>query len=222
MSLRSTFNPIGGKPPILPFGYKQLECVDQNYQGDLTNDQNYSVAASFSTGIVANATTTIIFSVYPNQKPVWGTFFGAETGDDSPDRWKFRHFPDTFPAGRFQLPAVDRYGFSLPIGSKNEYEIGNFYVKLNGNTIMNSTKSSFSSDPVLPLFLGSENLNGKYWRNCDAKWYSAKIYQNGMLTRNYIPALRISDSIAGLYDISGGTGFRRSETGIDFLTGTGR
>ena len=56
-------------------------------------------------------------------------------------------------------------------------------------------------------------FNGKVW-NCQIK-------QNGILVRNFIPAIRKSDKAVGMFDTVSGTFFGNSGTG-DFLAGPGK
>lgn len=59
-------------------------------------------------------------------------------------------------------------------------------------------------DPTtLPMFLFSRNKNGSSEDGGNHTIYSAKIWNNGELVRDYIPCIRRSDLKAGLYDLVG-------------------
>lgn len=64
-------------------------------------------------------------------------------------------------------------------------------------------RTKFTVNPTysvpLNMYLFAENRNGSAYGLCAGKLYSCKIYNNGVLVRDYIPAMN-SDGVAGLYD----------------------
>lgn len=94
------------------------------------------------------------------------------------------------------------------------FDIPNKSVFVDGENVL--TVNSYTADNcTLPLFntkrsTGFENY--AYMR-----LYSCKIYDNGILVRNFIPALR-SDGIAGLYDSVNDT-FYTSNSTDNFVAG---
>ena len=70
---------------------------------------------------------------------------------------------------------------------------------------------SFTSPNNLVLFAtnrGSISYGGQM------KLYSCKIYDNGNLVRDFVPALRNEDNVVGLYDKVNGTFYQNSGTGL--------
>ena len=88
-------------------------------------------------------------------------------------------------------------------------------IKFNETTIASPNLSSLSNTYTLWLFSRSGSSSTYYGH---ARIYSFKIYDNGILVRNYIPALR-SDGIAGLYDVVNDT-FTASSGSGNFLYGS--
>lgn len=74
-------------------------------------------------------------------------------------------------------------------------------------------------DPTtLPMFLFSRNKNGSSEDGGNHTIYSAKIWNNDELVRDYIPCIRRSDLKAGLYDLVGQQ-FYVSPNNRDFIPG---
>lgn len=103
---------------------------------------------------------------------------------------------------------------SLGGGSK-----GLFVVDYNGNThienvYFNNTlkytqdwTSAYSGAKNKVAVIGMGNAENTWWTNISAnryaqvgKWYYIKVYRSGTLVRDYVPCVRNSDGVAGLYD----------------------
>lgn len=103
---------------------------------------------------------------------------------------------------------------SLGGGSK-----GLFVVDYNGNTHLenvyfnNTLKytqdwtSAYSGAKNKVAVIGMGNAENTWWTNISAnryaqvgKWYYIKVYRSGTLVRDYVPCVRNSDGVAGLYD----------------------
>lgn len=103
---------------------------------------------------------------------------------------------------------------SLGGGSK-----GLFVVDYNGNThienvYFNNTlkytqdwTSAYSGAKNKVAVIGMGNAENTWWTNISAnryaqvgKWYYIKVYRSGTLLRDYVPCVRNSDGVAGLYD----------------------
>lgn len=103
---------------------------------------------------------------------------------------------------------------SLGGGSK-----GLFVVDYNGNThienvYFNNTlkytqdwTSAYSGANNKVAVIGMGDKNNTWWTNISAnryaqvgKWYYIKVYRSGTLVRDYVPCVRNSDGVAGLYD----------------------
>ena len=103
---------------------------------------------------------------------------------------------------------------SLGDGSK-----GLFVVDYNGNThienvYFNNTlkytqdwTSAYSGAKNKVAVIGMGNAENTWWTNISSnryaqvgKWYYIKVYRSGTLVRDYVPCVRNSDGVAGLYD----------------------
>ena len=96
---------------------------------------------------------------------------------------------------------------------------GLFVVDYNGNTHIENVyfndvlkynqdwTSAYSGAKNKVAVIGMGNAENTWWTNISAnkyaqigKWYYIKVYRSGTLVRDYVPCVRNSDGIAGLYD----------------------
>ena len=96
---------------------------------------------------------------------------------------------------------------------------GLFVVDYNGNTHIENVyfndvlkynqdwTSAYSGAKNKVAVIGMGNAENAWWTNISAnkyaqigKWYYIKVYRSGTLVRDYVPCVRNSDGIAGLYD----------------------
>ena len=125
--------------------------------------------------------------------------------------------------------------YQANLGSGNK---GLFVVDYNGSTHIEkvtfdgATKytqdwtSSYSETNNKIGVIGMGNKGNTWWTDLSAlnknaqigKWYYIKVYKAGKLVRDYIPAIRNSDGVAGLYDKVEGKFYTNSGTG-SFATG---
>lgn len=105
-------------------------------------------------------------------------------------------------------------GKILTIGARYVYDYnpnGN-EITLNGEKYCN-TSGYASTTRALYLFASNDSSDGAYCKS-STKVYSLKIYdKSGNLTEDYVPAMRISDSVVGLYDVVQNTFKTNSGTG---------
>ena len=99
---------------------------------------------------------------------------------------------------------------------ESNVESGNLYVKRDGETVLSSdaTYADFTMTANMLLFHeeGAANLWGK------VRLYSATIYNNGELVRDFVPCYRKSDNVAGLWDMVSKTFFTNKGSGT-FVVG---
>ena len=89
-------------------------------------------------------------------------------------------------------------------------------LSVNGNSIEYSKEDFNTTYPLILFTSGDNNIVG-FTAKSKAKLYSCQIYDNDILVRDYIPALR-EDGIAGLYDAVSDA-FYPSEGSSNFLYG---
>lgn len=155
------------------------------------NETNY-----IDTGILANETTkaqiVCIFSSFTG-----AAVFGNMQEGDSND-WRLFNYSDGH--FYFDLQSGRIIGGSWTAGQKYYIEVGNFYIKnfktsefiAQGNPV-----STYTSSSPICLYLQGGNLP-------KTKVYSFKVWNNGTLVRDYIPAIDLEASSqnqqSGLYD----------------------
>ena len=86
---------------------------------------------------------------------------------------------------------------------------------LNSKTSCDEDENSFVSTPkfgnsTFTIFTWHE---GGYYYNTSGKFYSLKIYDNETLVRDFVPAMRKSDNVLGLYDKVEGKFYTNQGTG---------
>lgn len=95
---------------------------------------------------------------------------------------------------------------------------GHEVFEIDKNGAYNQAVSSFSG--IYPIYLFAMNdanvISGI--ANNGSRIYSFQIFDNGTLVRDFIPSLRKSDSVVGLYDVVNGVFYTNSGTG-KFLAG---
>lgn len=87
-----------------------------------------------------------------------------------------------------------------------------------GQLVTTHEKHEFICDETLEILASYDGTNGKGYLPATAKIYSFKVYDNDVLVRDYIPCYRVSDKVAGLYDLINNTFATNSGTG-EFLVG---
>lgn len=79
---------------------------------------------------------------------------------------------------------------------------GEQYLKIDGNTIYTGTDAnSYSNEFNLSVFACTKDSASTYNYKSSSIVYEMKIKYNGSPAANYVPCVRISDSVPGLYDL---------------------
>lgn len=81
---------------------------------------------------------------------------------------------------------------------------------VNGQSV-SFTAATFQSPVTMSLL--AVNTNGTISGMISAKLFSCKIYDNGTLVRDFVPAKRTSDDAVGLYDVVNGVFYTNAGTG---------
>ena len=102
-----------------------------------------------------------------------------------------------------------------PVTSRFDVEFNCKEIKFNGTVIASPNLSSLSNTYTLWLFSRSGGASTYYGH---ARIYSLKIYDNGIIVRDYIPTLS-PDGVAGLWDNVNKV-FYKSVSGSEFIAGT--
>jgi len=95
-------------------------------------------------------------------------------------------------------------------------QAGGFWI--DGTKIGNFQSYTYTSNTSLFLYAMNGNGNPVGGTICNGKIKRLKIYDNGSLVRDFVPAIRNSDNVAGMYDLVEDTFYTNIGTGT-FTTG---
>ena len=183
----------------LPAGYTQVEYLKS------TGTQYINV------GFKPNQDTRIVLDVNSPlvSGPVW--LFGARTAADS------KTYNFLCQSSKYRSDYNDNSSTSLTINPSGRFEIDKDknITKINGSTASTIPYGAFQCEYSLYLF--SNNNAGATGAGASISIYSCKIYDNGTLVRDFIPA-RNSSGTFGLYDTVNGIFYTNAGTGT-FVAG---
>ena len=187
--------------PNLPSGYTMLSYI-QNTDAQWIN-----------TGVsVTENTSADLIGLTPVEASRYGTFLGE--GDQSGRIWSIRYKADSGVI-QFQLGDDDKAINGPTLVNGSEYnvhaEIGKIVV--NGTEYTGSGQSLGVPIATLRIF---DNGSGERAR---AKLFRCKIYESGVLIRDFIAAKRGTDNAIGMYDVVNNTFYGNDGNG-DFTAGS--
>lgn len=178
----------------LPAGYTQVEYLQS------TGTQYIDV------GFKPNQDTRAILDVNSAlvSGPVW--LFGARTSASS-KAYNFLCY-----GSKYRSDYNDNSSTSLTINPSGRFTIDKDknVTKINGSTASTITYGAFQCE--YNLFLFSNNNAGAANSGASISIYSCKIYDNGVLVRDMVPA-RNSSGTLGMYDLVGGTFYTNAGSG---------
>ena len=188
----------GGGSSALPNGYTQVEYIQS------------SGSSWIDTGIYPNNTTKIQTKL--NMTSVTGDVVighqGGETFSSDSIDWRiFNH------SNNFYLDInSQRVNGGIWMNSISyNVEFGNNYLQNldSGEIILSgTTESSFTHSVTIKVFKGVSKI-------ASGMIFYLKIYDGGALVRDYVPAMRNSDGVYGLFDKVNNT-FKSSDSGTNF------
>ena len=178
----------------LPAGYTQVERLKS------TGVQYINV------GFKPNQDTRIVLDVNSPlvSGPVW--LFGARTAVDR------KTYNFLCQGSKYRSDYNDNSSTSLTINPSGRFTIDKDknVTKINGSTASTITYGAFQCE--YNLFLFSNNNAGAANSGASISIYSCKIYDNGVLVRDMVPA-RNSSGTLGMYDLVGGTFYTNAGSG---------
>jgi len=197
----------------LPDGYEELDYIEKQ-----------SGLPCIDTGIPAAGDVSLEASVLaPRINEGWGTYylFGATGKIDGSNRY-------------FALK-TDRGGNHFPYYGTGYVSLYDGFaerslVKLtptgywrNHAKIKRLEAVDFALGSPTNIFLFGCDMNGSFHTNEPAptgtRFYSCRIWKGETLVRNFVPARRVSDDIAGLYDKVNGVFYPSSQVNTAFVAG---
>ena len=198
---------VGAANAALPTGYKQLTYIAS------------SGSQYINTGVVPKANTRVVcdfqFSSVPNAtcQCGWGSSGGAETflfGASNGNPNFIAYVSSSWALSDTGVPLdAARHVFDLASGSQ-KFDNREFAT----DATLRSTATSGQTMYLFATHAEWVGANGTYL--CSMRIYSCKIYEGSTLVRDFVPARRDSDSVAGLYDCANNTFYAGTGTfGMD-------
>ena len=180
----------------LPSGYTPLEYIKS------------SGTQYINTGFNPNQNTRVVVDAKPlsvTQARTW-CIFGVRT----------RTFFELYKASTSNMRLTFLYGStytqgfnSLDYTKRHTFEINKNTATVDGTTL---TYSIQTFQQTYPLFLFADDNNGKAEGIAAAELYSAKVYDNGTLIRDFIPCKNAS-GVIGLWDDVNGVFYQNAGSG---------
>lgn len=202
----------GSTPPTppsrLPSGYTEVEYIENTSMAYIDSGV-YLNTSNFEVG--CEVVDTYCLWGYCHQNVVNGTWLSIECTSVQNTAFYGKY-------GSSYMVDMSSYMTS----SGNTFVYTQSGVTVNGATISKSlTMGSDSIANKSLLFFGRYdfNANSVEWQNTNSKFKSFYVKNNGTLVRDFVPALRDSDSKYGLYDLVTNT-FYLSPNGNEFSGGS--
>lgn len=185
---------------ILPEGYTELEYIES------------SGTQYIDTGVKPNQDTRVVFDYFPVATKNT-TMFGSRTSTSSNDRFLVLHANDN------DKLRSDYGGTNVDTGTKPTSRTvidKNKAITTIGDRSWTNSAASFSG--TYPMTLCALNNGGSIASKSSIRLYSCQIYDNGTLTRDYIPCTSAEGTV-GLYDLVKKQFYGNAGTG-EFLSGS--
>ena len=203
----------GGSSSGLPDEYRRLTCVET------TGQQYVNSSIYFDSSKPFQIDADVEFTNSSASQVLFG--YSDDSNFASYALFLNPHPPTKNYCFRFGSNVVTSSG-AFPVGSRHSvisYAVsGRQYLSIDGVNSLSSTVSSTFSGSVPCYIFGANSSSGKVVAMCYVRCYGIVIRQDGNIIRNYVPALRYADNIAGLYDLVSGV-FSPS-AGKPFLAGS--
>lgn len=147
------------------------------------------------TGIIVNSNLSVEVVAKLDAKNLQDYFVGAEDYNQI-NRYGFRSYSDRsvyfyVASGTFPNTYVDVSEQHTYFGDKNK-------LYIDGALRITTNSTVFTGNHTLYLF--GNNLNGTASDIAHGNFYSCKIWNDGVLVRDLIPVIRISDEVVCMYD----------------------
>lgn len=203
----------GGSSSGLPDEYRRLTCVET------TGQQYVNSSIYFDSSKPFQIDADVEFTNSSASQVLFG--YSDDSNFASYALFLNPHPPTKNYCFRFGSNVVTSSG-AFPVGSRHSvisYAVsGRQYLSIDGVNSLSSTVSSTFSGSVPCYIFGANSSSGKVAAMCYVRCYGIVIRQDGNIIRNYVPALRYADNVAGLYDLV--SGVFSSSAGQPFLAGS--
>lgn len=186
---------LAGPPKAtLPDGYTQLEYIQS------------SGAQWIDTGFTPDQDTRIIYDCERLSAVSAEHFFGVRTGNAAKEAFCFYIYNSGW---RYAYNNYVAAG-NGPSTGRHVFDANKNVMTINGSLTLKSTYAKFKASATATLFsMRSVNSGMSYGSH---KLFSCQIYNNGTLTRNFIPCKPPAGAV-GLYDLVDGKFYGNTGTG---------
>lgn len=186
--------------PMVPSEYQEVEYIES------------SGTQYIDTGFKPNQTTSISINALMETPQRYANVIGGSRNSSRTASFAVLLYKDVF---------CSSYGTQNNITSSEAYEVNKKYeTKLDKNlfyvdgTLLTTHDSqTFQSDYNIYLFGWNDGGTFDADQSLKGNIYSAKIWDNGTIVRDFIPCYRKSDNVIGMYDLVTKTFFTNSGTG---------
>lgn len=198
---------VGQDMPDLPYEYQQVEyleatgtqCIDTEHypvSGDLLTAKIEFTSLGNQSFYGAQNTNTFSNAVGLSGASIWEYYSGT--------RW--RNAGSVGPS----VGTVYDIVYSHASGAQS--------LSVNGSVVLQSSDVITQTAHIATAGLFGRNSGSAISQRCHMKLYSAKITNGNKVIRNFVPVIRRSDGVAGLYDLAEGKFYTNAGTG-SFITG---
>lgn len=183
-------------PPVvtLPEGYTQLMYLES------------SGTQYINTGFTPNQDARIQLDCERTAANATDHFFGVRTGNSASSAFAFYIYNSGW-----------RWAYNNATISGTGPDIGRYFIDanknvttINGDTTLTGTYGSFTAAAAAPLFAMLSAPSGISYGSF--RLYSCRIYNNGLMVRDFIPCKNASGTL-GLYDMVNGQFYANAGTG---------
>ena len=173
----------------LPIEYTQLEYIEssgaQYIDTGITGSVPLKVEATVKTGTGTKTTDSMIMASYDGTNTTVPLYWYK-------DSWYIEVGKTGTQSSAGTLSDNTKYNVVFEATNARQR------LAVNGTDLIDITGSFTGSTKTLYLF--GRNYNGSATHCCSARIYALKMHQNGVLVRDFVPAMRNSDGEVGLYD----------------------
>ncbi|MBQ6841268.1 MAG: hypothetical protein IJO63_04045 [Bacilli bacterium] len=176
-----------------------------------------------NTGYVPDSNTKLMLE-YSANNHTFGCMFGARktTADSVYGMWIGSQNGNYAWIHYGNISFMDLGGFAYTLNNKTLIHYNGNQITVtdlvNNSTISKTGTTSYFDSQYSLRFFTMADSTGLDARIANGKIYSARLWDNGVLARWFVPAVRTSDGVAGLYCLKNST-FYTSETGTHFISG---
>lgn len=175
---------------------QRAKIIDGSQKYKFYNYLKSDGTAYINTGLIPNYDTQAKINCYIISSSTTGFVFGSRTSSSSSDKY-CAIFTST---STYYAPFASTNG-SLAgnyVGVQFEFDLSKNGFFINGVQKISYSDTSLTSS--LNIFLFRLNQAGNPYGTIVSKIYSCRIYDNGTLVRDFVPAKRRSDGVVGMLD----------------------